>query len=67
MEILGLGVGSQERFDLPLSSFIHSFIFNTMGPSDMLDTVNTMMNKAHSLHPSCLHLVIRQTSKKILS
>lgn len=35
-----------------------------MGPSDMLDTVNTMMNKARSLHPSCLHLVMKTDKQK---
>lgn len=69
METLGLGVGSQEGFDcLLISSFIHhsflpSFIFNTLSPSDVLDTVDIMMNEVRSLLPNRLCLVV-ETDKQ---
>lgn len=69
METLGLGVGSQEGFDcLLISSFIHhsflpSFIFNTLGPSDVLDSVDIMMNEIRSLLPNRLRLVV-ETDKQ---
>lgn len=40
-----LGGGSWEKFDLFISSFIHSFILITLSPSDVLGSGSTLMNQ----------------------